>query len=194
MTSVISRLFGKFTFLPCHRLLWIVNASIVTVKCFVCTWVKHLLPELYLNINNLLMWNRNFVTNWNNNRYSTYLKNLSNISSVTSLGPIPDTFITSSVSGKYEYKARYWQPASRKRMRKCFVLVPSDLVTSSISRFFLPRFTSPGNTQYSIAFIIIPRFDLTAGCLYNLQEPIKLMKQTNRFQSIWSKIYFSTIF
>lgn len=51
MTNVISRLFGKFTFLPCHKLLCIVKASIVTVRCFVCTCEKHLPPELYLEKN-----------------------------------------------------------------------------------------------------------------------------------------------
>lgn len=48
MTRGMSFLFGKFTFLPCHRLLCIVKASIVTVKCFVCTCEKRFPPELYL--------------------------------------------------------------------------------------------------------------------------------------------------
>lgn len=44
----MSFLLGRFTFLPCHRELCIVNASIVTVKCFVWICEKHLPPELYL--------------------------------------------------------------------------------------------------------------------------------------------------
>lgn len=48
MTSAMSFLLGSCTFLPCHSELCIVNASMVTVRCFVCTCEKHLLPELYL--------------------------------------------------------------------------------------------------------------------------------------------------
>lgn len=48
----MSFLLGKFgTFLPCHNELWIVNASIVTVRCFVWICEKHLPPELYLEAN-----------------------------------------------------------------------------------------------------------------------------------------------
>lgn len=48
MTRAISFLFGRFTFLPCQRLLCIVKASMVTVRCFVWTCEKHFPPELYL--------------------------------------------------------------------------------------------------------------------------------------------------
>lgn len=48
ITSVMSRLLGIATFLPCHSELCMVNASMVTVKCLVCTCEKHLPPELYL--------------------------------------------------------------------------------------------------------------------------------------------------
>lgn len=45
----MSFLLGKFgAFLPCHNELWIVNASMVTVRCFVWICEKHLPPELYL--------------------------------------------------------------------------------------------------------------------------------------------------
>lgn len=46
----MSFLLGKLTFLPCHRELCIVKASMVTVKCFVWTCEKHFPPELYLEI------------------------------------------------------------------------------------------------------------------------------------------------
>lgn len=49
-------------------------------------------------------------------------------------------------------------------MRKCFASLRLIL-----SRTFClaSRFTTPGNTQYSTAFRMIPRFDLVVGCLYN---------------------------
>lgn len=47
----MSFLFGKFTFLPCQRLLCIVKASMVTVRCFVWTCEKHFPLELYLGRN-----------------------------------------------------------------------------------------------------------------------------------------------
>ena len=48
MTNVISFLLGRLCFFPCQSPAWIVNASIVTVKCLVWTCEKHLPPELYL--------------------------------------------------------------------------------------------------------------------------------------------------
>ena len=48
MTNVMSFRLGRLGFLPCHNPGWIVKASIVTVKCLVCTCEKHLPPELYL--------------------------------------------------------------------------------------------------------------------------------------------------
>lgn len=44
----MSFLLGNCTRLPCHSELCIVKASIVTVRCFVCTCEKHFPPELYL--------------------------------------------------------------------------------------------------------------------------------------------------
>jgi hypothetical protein len=46
----MSFLLGNATFFPCHKLLWMVKASMVTVRCFVWTCEKHLPPELYLKI------------------------------------------------------------------------------------------------------------------------------------------------
>lgn len=48
ITKAMSFLLGRLTFLPCHRELCMVKASMVTVKCFVWTWEKHFPPELYL--------------------------------------------------------------------------------------------------------------------------------------------------
>lgn len=64
ITNAMPRLSGSLVFLPSHKLLWIVNASMVTVKLFVWIWVNFFPPELYL-------------------------KYFSNMFSVTCFGPVP---------------------------------------------------------------------------------------------------------
>ena len=65
MTRAMSFLSGSLAdFLPIQRLLWMVKASMVTVRCLVWILVNFLPPELYL-------------------------KKESNILSVTCLGPVP---------------------------------------------------------------------------------------------------------
>lgn len=44
----MSFLGGRLTRLPCHSELWMVKASMVTVRCLVWIWEKHFPPELYL--------------------------------------------------------------------------------------------------------------------------------------------------
>lgn len=97
--------------------------------------------------------------------HQTYLKNLSNITSSTWLGPVPYSLMICSFSGQYPYSARNWQPASRNSTRKCFA---SDRAIFSSTFCLASRFTAPGKTQYSTAFRMMPRFDLVAGCLYSL--------------------------
>ena len=47
-TRAMSLLSGSFARFPSQRLLWMVKASMVTVKCFVWILVNFLPPELYL--------------------------------------------------------------------------------------------------------------------------------------------------
>ncbi len=49
MTKGMSLLLGSVVFLPSHKLLWMVKASIVTVRCFVWIFANFFPPELYLN-------------------------------------------------------------------------------------------------------------------------------------------------
>ena len=105
MTNVISFLLGRLCFFPCQSPAWIVNASIVTVKCLVWTCEKHLPPELYLleeKINNNVIKTSIRSKKKRIQGFFFYLKNFSNMVSFTNFGPVPYILMISSLSGLNE--------------------------------------------------------------------------------------------